>query len=164
MNKKFQFLKKDLILLLILGMTIILVDYALTWNRVYKENKVNTSIISDYIPEISLLEFENYVEENPEGFIYFGIIDDEKSRNFELDFKDIIVDNYLKETIIHINLKNEDFDDFKNKYSNISSELEVPVIVYYTSGKAEDYISYSNSNFDEETIINFIAKYEEIAE
>lgn len=160
MKKEPKFHKKDFILLIILGVTILLVDYSLSWYKVYKEHNLNTAIISKYVNEVSQLEYENYIKESPTAFVYFGIIDEQESRNFENKFKKLITKYHLKDKIVYLNVKDIDFLTLYNKYSNEpSSTIGVPSIVYYENGKSIKYLNYSDKKYDEKEIAKFLKKY-----
>lgn len=160
MNKQILFHKKDFILLIVLGVTVLMVDYALSWYQVYKEHNLSMPIISKYITEVTELEFEGYIKENPDAFVYFGIIDDEKSRNFENKFKKTITKYHLKDEIIYLNVKNIDFNVLFNKHTDVvNSDVKVPLIAVYKNDVVIDYIDYSNSKLKEKEIVKLLRKY-----
>lgn len=162
MKKTFTFTKKDLFLLLILGISILLVDYSFRWYTVYKEFNLNTSIISKYIPEVSLEEHQNYIEENPSGFVYYGIIDDEECRDFENRFKKTVTKYHLGDVIVYLNTKDISNETLYGTYTSAVPEIVLPAIIYYENKEIVDYINYENSELTEKEIIKFIRKYDGI--
>ncbi len=159
MKKKFDFTKKDLILLVILGITVLIINYSLNWYRVYREYNLSTSIISKYIPEVSYEEYKTYMQEIPTGFIYYCIADNEECRTFENQFKRIISKHGLSESIVYLNTKDISYNSFYNEYANDNNEVKIPLIVYFENHYIADYISYDNSDMTEKEIIKFFNKY-----
>ena len=159
--KKNRFTKKDFILIIILGITFLVVDYALNWYQAYKEHNLSTAIIAKYIPEINSEEFENYIQDNPNAFVYFGVNDDEVCRDFENKFKKTITKYHLKDEIIYFNTKDIDFEKIYLKYlEDKTNTPNVPVLIYFENSKIVDYINYQNSDLSEKNIIKFMRKYD----
>jgi hypothetical protein len=162
MRRKYEFKKNDFILLLIIGAVILLLNYFLNWHDVYKQHNLNTAIISKYITEVTKEEFQTYIEENPNAFVYFGIIDEEKSRNFENRFKKTIVKYHLRDNVIYLNVKNLDYNELIDEYKGDKNyTLEVPMIVYFENKKVVDLINYNNSDMSDKNTIKFFRKYGE---
>jgi hypothetical protein len=156
MRKKYEFKKNDFILLLIIGAIILLLDYFLNWYDVYKQHNLNTAIISKYITEVTKEEFQTYIEESPNAFVYFGIIDDKDSRDFENRFKKTIVKYHLKDNIIYLNVKNLDYEELINEYKGEKEyKLDVPLIIYFENKKVVDLINYSNNDMSDKNTIKF---------
>lgn len=165
MRKKFTLTKKDFILIIILAITILLVDYSLKWYHVYKEHNLSTPVISQYISEVEGTEFENYIAENSNTFVYMGIVDNQKCRTFENRFKKILTKYDLRDEVVYLNAKGIDLNMFSNEY--ISNELrkentlisETPAIVVYNNSKVVDFVDYKNSDMKEKSIVKFFRKY-----
>ncbi len=161
MKKKYNFTKKDLLLVAILSITILFCNYSIRWHFLYKEHSINNSIILKYLVEVSDEEFSNYIIENPNTFVYFGTTGDEKTIDFEKKFEIIINKYFLKDKAVYV--KDIDLNTFLVKYDvNLKKIAASPVIVYFEEGKIIDYINYENSNMSNKTIIRFFRLYEEL--
>ncbi len=163
MRKKIEFTKKDLLLVILLGITILLCNYALMWHSVYKEHNLNISELSGYINEISAEEFDAYIVEHPNSIVYFGNVSNEKTRDFEKEFLKTINRYYLNDKVVYINTNGIDLSVFLNQYDykKVNIKLE-PSIIYFENGKIESYINFDNNKMDNKSIIKFFRSYEEI--
>lgn len=142
--------KNYIILAVISAVTIILVLYALKWYDVYKEASKNTAIISDYVSEIKMGEFKNYVNDKRNVVIYFGIPYNEDCRTFERNFKNTLSKYQLSEEIVYINIDSLQGDNFAtnfdNEYNNeelreIGKKLKtVPTLAIFEDGKLVDFV------------------------
>ena len=63
-------LKNYIYLFLILLGSILLLLYIYTWYETYHENKLNTSIMNNYLTVINYNELDNYIIENKNAIIY----------------------------------------------------------------------------------------------
>jgi len=163
MRKKYDFTKKDLILILILSFTILLCSYALSWHSVYKEHNKNISILSGYLTEVSNEELHLYIVENPNMFIYFGIVDDENTKVFEKEFKKTLSKYYLKDKVVYVNIKDLDLKNTLSVYDIKNKNIEKsPVIVYFEESKIYDYMNRDNSDMSNKSIIRFFRLYGEL--
>lgn len=143
--------KNAAILILITIITIVVCVYALKWHDVYKENALNTSIITGYIQEVKSSEFHNYISDNPYSVIYFCVSRDENCRAFENEFKDYILNNNLKETIVYLNVNDLSGDNFSNTFDNLYNNdtlrnknkklKEVPTVAVYNHVDIIDFVS-----------------------
>jgi thioredoxin-like negative regulator of GroEL len=158
MKRQFTFTKKDFILLIILGITVLLVDYSLSWYKVYKENNLSTSIISKYITEVTSTDFQNYIAENGDTIVYMGIPDDEECRRFEKRFKKIINKYDLRNEIVYLNVKTVDLNALSNQY-NSESVIDAPTVVAYNNSKIEEFIDNNNSDMKDDSVIDLLRKY-----
>ncbi|MDD2625660.1 MAG: hypothetical protein PHR55_02770 [Bacilli bacterium] len=162
MKKKIDFTKKDLLLLLILSVTIFFCNYFLSWHSVYKEYNLNVSILSDYLVEVSNNEFDSYITENPNSFVYLGVVDDLETRNFEKEFKATINRYFLNDKVIYINIKDIDINELLKPYNDIKQIEKTPVIIYFEEGKVLDFINTSNHSMKSDAIIRFFKHYGDI--
>lgn len=160
--------KEHLILTIFLLSTIIILIYALKWHAVYEENRMNKSIIAQYINEIKIDEFDNYINDNRDAVIYFGIVDDEICRQFENEFKKDIIEYHLQESIVYLNVKplvgenfsqeldknfNSDYLRNKNKFFS-----KVPAIGIFKDAVLIDFIN--GENLTPEKAIVLLKKHE----
>lgn len=152
MNKKFDFTKKDLLLVVICCITLFFCNYAIVLYDAYKEHNSSLSIVSNYLTEVSNTEFNSYLIENPQSFTYFGIPGEEESIVFEKELKDTIIRYHLKDKIIYVNAKGVDLNKYKEN-------LKIPAIVYFEEGKFLDYINKDNDRMNSKSIIKFLKLY-----
>ncbi len=170
MKKRYNFTKKDLILVIILAVTILVVDYSLRWHRVYKDYNLSNAVISKYIVEITPEEFKNYIEENHNTFVYVCVSDNEDCRNFEKGFRNIIRKHNLSDYIVYIDIKNVETRGFVSQFVSDANEFElsnindIPVIFVFINNRIVEYIDYSNSNMRERDIVQLFEKYGIIVE
>lgn len=159
--------KKTGVLLLIVLINVIGCVYALKWHAVYKEDKLNTTIITDYIHELKKEEFSNYIDDNPYAVIYFGVTSDDNCRSFEREFKKYIINNNLRETIVYINVNDLVGNDFgtkmdtlyntksmreNNRYMNV-----VPTVAIYDHNTLVDFAS--GTDLKVESVKKLLNKY-----
>ena len=74
-----------------------------------------------------------------------------KCRDFERDFKKIVVAKNLQDSIIYLNLSNTDIDsfvkDFNNKYNyKIKLTKNYPLLVEFTDGKVTGLVQGEDGN------------------
>lgn len=163
MRKKINFTKKDLLLIVVLGITILICNYILTWHSVYKEHKYAISNLSGYINEISPEEYETYLIEYPNTIVYFGDVNDEKTRLFEDVFLKTINRYYLNDKVVYVNTNEMDLEAFLSSYNERKLNIKnQPIIIYFENGKIENFINYDNNKMDNKSIIKFFRLYEEI--
>ncbi len=171
MKKKGNY-RNHLILLLILLGTIILVIQALNWHSLYEEKKENTTIIVDYIKEVLIDEFHNYINDKRDVVIYFGIRGDEASREFDKKLKKIIIDYNLQEEITYIDVKPLRGENFSEELDNIYSNKElkkqkkyfqeVPALGLYRDAELVTFIN--GKDLTKFSIIKFLKENDVIEE
>jgi len=153
------------ILILIFIISIVICVYALNWYAVYKEDKLNMTIITDYLHELREPEFINYISDNPVSVIYFGVTSDDNCRRFEKKFKNYIVNNNLNESIVYINVNEIVGPDFDKKLDKLFNKnnfrdqnkyfYEVPAIAIYKHTTLTDFISDKDLTVDDvEQLLN----------
>lgn len=163
MKKKFDFNKKDLWLVVIISLTLLICNYVLLWHSVYKEHNLNISVLSELLNEVSGQEFESYIVENPNTFIYMKLIDDLETKEFEKEFKRTINRYFLKDKVIYVNTKDIDLNLFLKPYDVNEKNIDkFPVIVYFEDGIVYDYINKGNNKMDNKSIVRFFRMYGEI--
>jgi hypothetical protein len=152
---------------LIFIVSIVICIYALKWHAVYKEDMLNTTIITDYIHELRKPEFINYISDNPYAIIYFGVTSDDNCRRFEKKFKDYIINNNLGETIVYISVNEIAGEDFGSRLDKLYNKQEfrnqnkyfdeVPALAVYNNTTLVDFISSKDLTVDE--VDELLSKY-----
>jgi len=159
--------KKLTILLFVISITVIGCVYALKWHAVYKEDMLNTTIITDYINELKIEEFTNYISDNPYSIIYFGVTSDYNCRRFEKDLKKFVVNKDLREIIVYMNVNELTGNNFETKLDNLFNTKnlreenkyleEVPAIAIYNHTTLLDFVS--DSDLTIENVEQLLNKY-----
>lgn len=145
--------KNYLYLIAILLGTIFLLMYIYKWYDTYRESKLYTSIMNNYLTVINYNELSNYITENKNAIIYVSILGDERINKFENSFKNTIERNNLKNTMLYLDITNENIDNVKN---NLEIETELPCIVVYTNGEVSDTYSIVKAKYDNKKIIKYL--------
>ncbi len=147
--------KNYLYLAIILIGTIIAVLYLYKWYDTYRESKLNTSIMNNYLTVINYNELSNYITENKNAVIYVSILGDERINKFENSFKNTIARNNLKNAMLYLDVTNEDLNNVK---SNLKIDTDFPCIVVYTNGEVADTYSIVKAKYDSKKIIKYLNK------
>lgn len=145
--------KNYLYLFIILLGSILLLFYIYTWYETYNENKLNISIMNNYLTVINYNELENYIVENKDAVLYVSILGDEKINKFEKNFKNAVVDNNLKENILYLDLTNEDRSATSQK---LKIEEQFPYLVVYTNGEITDTYSIPKNKYSTKKVISYL--------
>jgi len=160
--------KNYLILTGIIIVTFILLYYFYMWYLTYEESKLNSPIMNRYLQVIKYNELDNYVLDNNYAYIYTGILEDEKIRKFEIEFKNLIKENSLKNKILYLNLTDiynnkKELKEAKNKYTiNNNNISNVPCILVFENGSLIDIYNIKDNNYDIDLIKNYLIKKEVI--
>lgn len=163
--------KNHLTLAFFLLGTLILLLYVLKWHAVYQEEKLNKSIMGQYVKEIKIEEFKNYINDNRDGVIFFGITDNDYDRKFEMKFKKYIIKYNLQEVITYLNVNSfeEDFKQLMEFYydkSDLKIEKntlnEAPLLAIFRDAKLIAFINRKDLTINNISVL--FKKYEIIEE
>lgn len=149
--------------------TIAITFYWASWYNTTKEYRMNNSVIPTVIGEVTMEELDNYLLENPDIMIYFASSKDNDIKDFEDDFKKILVKEDLKNDFIYMDtskIQNQEFyQSFAKKYyskvlksKKVSLDI-IPNVVLMEDGKVTDVMHLSKKEMIEEDIKNFIKKH-----
>ncbi len=145
--------KNYLYLTLIIVLTLLLIIYILKWNKTYNDSKMNTEILNEYLQVINYNELNDYIIENEDAVIYVSILGDNEIRTFEKKFKNTIVENNLRNSILYLNITNEDQEKVKSK---LKIDDNLPYLVVYTNGIITDTYSISKNKYNIKKIIKYL--------
>lgn len=106
--------KNYLILVLVFLLTVVGVFYAREWYNTSKIYYAQNSVLKDVVREIKSEELSNYVLENQKFILYVASGQDDRIKDFENDFKNLIQDMDLNENILYMNLDEVNTDEFYN--------------------------------------------------
>lgn len=136
--------KNYIYLFIILLGSILFLIYIYTWYDAYNQNKLNTSIMNEYLTVINYNELDNYISENQNAVIYVSILGNEEINRFEKKLKNMVVDNNLRNSILYLDLTNEE----RNKaIKKLNIDEKFPYLVVYTNGKITDTYSIVENNY-----------------
>lgn len=154
-NKKREVPVKNYIFLgIIILITLLLLFYFYLWYLTYEESKLNNEIMDRYLQVINYNELEDYLLENKDAFVYVSVLEDKKTRNFEINFKQTIIDNSLKKEILYLDLteiyNNENKISIANKEYNIDNKniSNVPCILVFKDGNLTKIYDIKENNYD----------------
>lgn len=145
--------KNYIYLSLILLGSILFLIYVYTWYNAYNQNKLNISIMNEYLTVINYNELDNYISENQNAIIYVSILGNEEINHFEKKFKNTIVDNNLKNNILYLDLTNE---DRIATTKTLKIDQNFPYLVVYTNGQITDTYNIVENNYSTKKIEKYL--------
>lgn len=145
--------KNYILLFVILLASVLFLIYAYTWYDAYNQNKLNTSIMNQYLTVINYNELDNYISENQDAVIYVSILGDEEISHFEKNFKNTIVNNNLRNSILYLDITNEDRVSATKK---LKIDEKFPYLVVYTNGIITDTYSIANNNYSSKKVLKYL--------
>ena len=139
-EKERSLFKRYLILIFIFILCMGLVIYLCKWYKVYDDYQKEIPVIRDTLSEITDVDLEHYILDNPTTVIYMCTASDEVCRDFEKDFKKLVIKKEYTDKIVYLNLSGLDqeklVEDFNNKYNfKIKLSVDYPAIVMFEDGK-----------------------------
>ncbi len=138
-EKERSLFKRYLILIFIFILSMGLVIYLCKWYKVYEDYQKEIPVIRDTLSEITDVDLEHYILDNPSTIIYMCTASNETCRDFEKDFKKLVLKKEYTDSIVYLNLsglEQEKFvSDFNNKYK-FKNKLTInyPAIVIFEDG------------------------------
>lgn len=155
-------LKNYIILAVVLILTIIIVIYFYRWQFSYEKIKLSTPIIEEYMQVINYNELNDYLIENKNAVIYSSKLGDKKIRDFEVRFKNLIIENSLKDKILYLNItseiNNENISkEMKNTYKLGNKNItNIPSIMIYEEGKLISIYNIKDDNYNIDKIERYL--------
>ncbi len=154
-------LKNYILLAAVLTATIILVIYFYMWYSNYQDSRLNTPIIDKYMQVLNYNELSNYLIENKDCVIYTSSLNNEEIRNFEKDFRKLIISNSLQGKIIYLDLTSELDDknikkEIKETYQKAEDDMtSVPSIIIFKDRMIDSIYNIQKTDYD----INSLEEY-----
>lgn len=132
-------------LIVIFTLTVCIVTFVIYNNQKDYEN--NQPILRNKVPEITVEDIDNYISENEESLLYFGVVNDKNSRNIEKELLKLVEKDNLK--FVYINLtdvkdKEEVYNTINSKYSVNKTISSYPAFLYIKNGKIIDLVQKGN--------------------
>jgi len=134
-------IKNYLILVVLFGGVILLLCYFSRWYHVYDDYQRETPVIRGTLFEITNLELDHYILENPTTAIYMCTSSEMECRNFEKTFKTMLNQNEsLKENLLYLNLSDINQEEFVMNFNTqypykVKLTKDYPAIVLFEEGK-----------------------------
>ena len=139
-EKEKSLFKRYLILVFICLLSVGLVIYLCKWYKVYDDFQREIPVIRDTLFEITDIDLEHYIMDNPSSIIYMCTASNETCRSFEKDLKKLVIKKDYTDVIVYLNLfglEQEKFvEEFNNKYK-FKNKLTTsyPAIVIFEDGE-----------------------------
>ena len=155
-------IKNYIYLSIIILVTILLVFYFYLWYLTYEESKLNNQIMDRYLQVINYNELDDYLQENKDAIIYASVLEEQKIRNFEINFKETIIENSLKKEILYLDLteiynnKKEKEKAIKKYQINNKNISNVPSILVFEEGNLTKIYDIKENNYDIDNLKKFL--------
>lgn len=155
-------IKNYIILGVVLFITMLILYYFYCWVDVYKESKINIPIMDKYMSVINYNELDNYIVENPDTIIYVSVLEDEKIRGFEKEFKNKYKNKEIENELLYMNItddiKNKDTsNEMVSKYSINSLDMtDVPSLLVFNNGELSSIYSVRDNDYDIDRFVLYI--------
>lgn len=139
-------IKNYVILVAAFLITFLIVLYLCNWYKVYDEYQRKTPVIDKTLSELtSVEELNHYIMENQTTVIYMCTASSDSCRNFEKDFKKLILKKNLQDSIVYLNLSNIDEKEFVNTFNNnypykVKLTDKYPAIVVFEDSKVTNLL------------------------
>jgi len=152
-NKRVIPKKNYIYLLLIIILSLMVIYYIYLWHKSYKESLLNSEILSEYLNVINYNEIDDYIVENKDAVIYVSILGDEEINKFEMNFRNTIRDNGLRNVLLYMNVNDYDKSVIDNKFN---TDIDYPYLVVYTGGKITDIYDIKKNNYKPNKIVKYL--------
>lgn len=164
MNKDLRKVKgKNYVILgAIILVTLLILYYFYMWVDVYKESKINIPIMDKYMEVINYNELDNYIIENPNAVIYVSVLEDEKIRTFEKEFKNKYKSNSVNDGLLYMNITDlindkSSHNDMVDSYSlNSLNITNVPCVLTFNNGELKSIYSVEENDFNVDRFIMYV--------
>ena len=155
-------IKNYIILGVVLFITMLILYYFYCWVDVYKESKINIPIMDKYMSVINYNELDNYIVENPDTIIYVSVLEDEKIRGFEKEFKNKYKNKEIETELLYMNITDDinDMDirdEMVSKYSINSLDMtDVPSLLVFNNGELSSIYSVRDNDYDIDRFVLYL--------
>lgn len=145
-------IKNYFLLLGIIIITFLVFLYVFSFLKQYKDAKIGTPVITEVLTEVKYDNLDSFLRERDFVVIYMCTTSENICRNFETKFKNLILEEYLSDYIVYLNLGNEKIeDDLLNKvyvnykHSDLIKKLNnYPSLLIFSNGKIINLLSPNN--------------------
>ncbi|MCI6266652.1 MAG: hypothetical protein MR598_07410 [Erysipelotrichaceae bacterium] len=145
--------KNYIYLFIILLGSILFLIYIYTWYETYNETRLKTSIMNNYLTVINYNELDNYISENQNAVIYVSVLGNEEINRFEKNLKNEVVNHNLRNSILYLDLTNE---DIKQATQKLKIDENFPYLVVYTNGRITDTYSIVENDYSSKKLVKYL--------
>lgn len=110
-----------LLLFLLVALVVIVTFLFRKWYMINQNLNKEHTLISEFLVSINKQEFENYILENNNALIYLASSHDDTLQQFEIDFKEMMINYNLQEQMLYIDLDEMESDFIDNLKRNYLS-------------------------------------------
>ena len=118
----------------------------------FRKEELKNSYISEFVGEVSLKEFNNYISENNDFVVYFGKKNCSECLSFEHDLHKKLKDEEVFNDIIFLDIENK-LEEF-NKLYNVDIN-KIPNLLVVKDKKVIDYVKLNDND-----LIKFDSAYQ----
>ena len=140
-----NYIKNYAILVAIFVVCFGLTIYFCKWYEVYKEYQKEIPIIRGTLQEIHSDELEHYLVDNPNAIVYMCTSYSDICREYEKKLKRYIAKNDVTDSIVYLNLTNENLEEFIERFNKKYPSRNVlkghyPTYVVFCDGVIENVL------------------------
>ena len=166
MKKKIVPKKNYIIFLIIAICTVVLSLYLACWYKTLEDYTKNNSVVSEIIYEIESDSFSSYLLDNPDIVVYISSSKDESVKGFEKQFKKIIVNNDLSNSIVFLDIAKEEnsqgpenlkLNFLTKKYLSLK-EIPYPNLIKFENGEIIDMLYVKKNKITKDDVVKFLKK------
>lgn len=142
--------KKNYVIVVIMAIVVIALVFYLAKLYTNATLNKNSSVISNYLSNVTLEEMDNYLLENPDVIVYWADREDLTNEKFEKQLKKYIVKNNLQKYFVFVDIKDIDvkeIESISNKYlskkiKNVNLETKPSLLIIEDSKIVEVVYTY----------------------
>ena len=142
--------KKNYVIVVIMAIVVIALVFYLAKLYTNATLNQNSSVISNYLSNVTLEEMDNYLLENPDIIVYWADREDLTNEKFEKQLKKYIVKNNLQKYFVFVDIKDIDvkkIESISNKYlskkiKNVTLETKPSLLIIEDSKIVEVVYTY----------------------
>lgn len=125
----------------------------------WKKYNNNVPILRNKVSEIEINDVDDYINENENILLYFGVVNDDNSEEIEKELSKMIDKNEINFIYVNItDLKNKRsyLKSFGEKYSSNKTLDNYPAFVYIRDGKIVDVVQRDSRYLEKNDIKSFV--------
>lgn len=142
--------KKNYVIVVIMAIVVIALVFYLAKLYTNATLNKNSSVISNYLSNVTLEGMDNYLLENPDIIVYWADREDLTNEKFEKQLKKYIVKNNLQKYFVFVDIKDIDvkeIESISNKYlskkiKNVNLETKPSLLIIEDSKIVEVVYTY----------------------
>lgn len=146
-EKKIIPLKNYISVIILFVVTFTIVLGLRAWYRTYKEYNLTIPILSGKLQEITLNEFDDFITEHDDFFVYIGIVSNKDCRTVENSLINVLEKRNIKNNTIYLNMTNKSKEKLNNKlatYGYKENNINYPIFLIIRDKKIIEVVSTAN--------------------